>query len=99
MKKPTEEEVAAQEETAEVARQLAGLRYRLKKIATTLPAARETARSAADLDDAPDIAAELRSTIDCVVTDCLGPAIGDLETASLYRPASALDPVDPGKPA
>ena len=99
MKKPTEEEVAAQEEIAEVARQLAGLRYRLKKIATTLPAARETVRSAADLDDAPDIAAELRSTIDCVVTDCLGPAIGDLETASLYRPASALDPVDPGKPA
>jgi hypothetical protein len=95
MKQPTEEEAAAQEEVAEVARQLAGLRYRLKKVATTLPVAQETVRSAADLDDHPDVATELRSTIECVVTDCLGPAIVDLETVSLYRPADALDPEKP----
>jgi hypothetical protein len=87
MIKPTKEEAAAQEEVAMVARQLSGIRYGLKKIAATMPAPEPG--NAGDLDDEPDIATELRSTIECVVTDRLTPAISDLETASLYRPARA----------
>jgi hypothetical protein len=84
---PTEEEVTAQGEVAEVARQLSGLRYWLKKVVATLPPPRAAAHSAADLDGEPDVATELRSTIECVMTDCLTPAITNLEAASVYRPA------------
>jgi len=87
MAKPTEEEVAAQKEVAEVARKLSELRYGLKKVVATLPPPRAAAHPAADLDGEPDVATELRSTVECVMTDCLTPAIADLEAASLYRPA------------
>ena len=87
MAMPTKEEVAAQKEVAEVARELSGLRYWLKKVAGTLPPPRGAANPAADLDGDPDVATELRSTIDCVTTDCLTPAIADLKAAALYRPA------------
>ncbi len=84
MTQPREEETVAQREVAEVARQLANLRYRLKTIAADLPVPREPA--AGDLEEEPSLEVALRSAIDCVVTDCLNPAIGDLETASLLRP-------------
>jgi hypothetical protein len=86
MTQPREEESVAQSEVAEVARQLANLRYRLKTIAADLPVPREPA--AGDLDGEPGLAVALRSAIECVVTDCLNPAIGDLETASLLRPGT-----------
>ena len=36
-------------------------------------------------EEQSDVAQELASVIDCVLTDSIGPAIRDLETASLYR--------------
>lgn len=88
MTQPREEETVAQREVAEVARQLANLRYRLKTIAADLPVPREPGPTG-DLDGEPGLAVALRAAIECVVTDCLNPAIGDLETASLYRPGTA----------
>ncbi len=88
MTQTREEEAVAQSEVAEVARQLANLRYRLKKIVADLPVPREPG-PAGDLEGEPGLAVALRSAIECVVTDCLNPAIGDLETASLLRPGTA----------
>jgi hypothetical protein len=94
MANPTPVDVAAQKEVAEVARELSGLRYWLKKVADTLPPPR-AAHPTADLDGDPDVATELRSTIDCVTTDCLTPAIADLEAAALYRPAGEAQGGEP----
>lgn len=88
MTEKTPEESRAQEEVATLARELSALRYRLRQIPANLPSLPAADNPMADLDGEPDIPTELRRTIDCVVADSLTPAIADLETASLYRPAS-----------
>lgn len=87
----TPEESRAQEEVAAVARELAALRYRLRQIPLNLPPSPIPYNPAADLDGEPDVATELRTRIDCVIADCLTPAVADLETASLYRPAAGRE--------
>jgi hypothetical protein len=81
------EQSAAQKEVAEAAKELSALRYRLKKVLADLPPPPGANSPTTDLDGEPDVATELRSTLDCVIADCLNPAIADLEAASLYRPA------------
>ena len=84
MMEPTPE--AVQEELVLVSQELAALRFRLKRAVAALPGAREDAE--VDLnEEPPDLAAEVRSAVECVVTDYLTPAIADLETAALYRPS------------
>ena len=87
MTETTLETSAAQKEVAEMAKELSALRYRLKQIAANLPPPPAADNPATDLDGEPDVATELRSTLDCVIADCLTPAIDDLEAASLLRPA------------
>jgi hypothetical protein len=63
---------AAKEEIRDVVRGLEALRFRLVGVRASLPAATEEA----------DPAADLRTIIDCVLTDSLNPAIRDLRKAA-----------------
>jgi len=59
---------------------------RLRKIHAGLPVSpREEAMLLGEAD--PDVATELRSAIECVIPDCLEPAIRTLREAADYRPS------------
>lgn len=70
-------EKAAQEEIWDVIRTLEALRFRLVGLRASLPASQ-------DKEEA-DGATDLRTVIDCVLTDSLGPAIRDLRKAARDR--------------
>ena len=74
---------AIQEELREVLPDLKGLERRLKAIHGRLPGPSNTEREQ-EAEDEEDVSTEIRSVIECVLTDSLGPAIRDLETASRY---------------
>ena len=76
-------ETAAQAEVAEVARELTALRYRLLGVVASLGPKQE---GAAETDDDPDVATEVRSVVECVLQDSIRPAITDLLAASQYSP-------------
>lgn len=57
---------------------LESLRLQLMGIQVVLPEARAEALNLADVEDL-DAATEIRTVIDCVLRDWLGPAIVDLE--------------------
>ena len=83
----TEEETAAQAELTELTQELSGLQHWLREIVANLPAAPgETGNADVDLDQEPDVATEVRSTVQCVLADHLMPALRDLDDAARYRP-------------
>jgi hypothetical protein len=79
----TDLEASAQEELRKIVDGLKGNEKRLKEIHQSLPAPSD-AETAQETDDEKDVSTEIRSVIECVLTDSLGPAIRDLQTASHY---------------
>jgi len=86
----TEEEEAAQQRVREEARALQALRDRLKEVASDLPPA-VWELDASDLVDDPEMAAEMRRVIECVLADRLQPAIEDLLAVADYRKGEGGD--------
>lgn len=80
----TEAEKETQEMVRDVAKELAKLRDRLEEIARGLPQS-QSELDLGDLVDNPDVAAEVRRVVECVVADSLRPAIDDLLAAASYR--------------
>jgi hypothetical protein len=76
----TQAEAAAQAELRKIVAELESLRSRLLEIVETLP------KPPGDVEDEEemDIATEVRSVIECVLTDNIRPAIRDLRTAASY---------------
>jgi len=74
---------AIQEELREVLPDLKGIERRLKAIHQRLPGP-SNMEIEQEAEDEEDVSTEIRSVIECVLTDSLGPAIRDLETASRY---------------
>jgi hypothetical protein len=73
-------EAAAQAELRKIVGELESLRFRLSEIVETLPKPPEYAENEEEMD----VATEVRSVIECVLTDNIGPAIRDLRTAAAY---------------
>jgi hypothetical protein len=74
----------AQDELQVLVEQLKGIQKSLRSLRGRLPA--PTAGGVeGENEEQSDVAQELTSVIDCVLTDSVGPAIRDLEAASLYR--------------
>lgn len=61
----------------------------LPRMLAALPLSAQERDPQADLDAEPDVTGELRRVIQCVLADCLEPAIRDLRAAAEYRLASA----------
>ena len=74
---------AIQEELREVLPDLKGIERRLRAIHGRLPAPSD-AEMEQEAEDEEDVSTEIRSVIECVLADSLGPAIRDLEAASRY---------------
>ncbi len=68
---------AAQEQLGEVVRELEGSWYRLIGVRESLPASVAETVRLAEVEEA-DPTAEIRTVIQCVLNDSLGPAIKDL---------------------
>ncbi len=85
-------EAAAQARLKEIAEDLKDVEKRLREIHKSL-ASPENARPgpAAESEADNDISTEIRSVIECVLTDSLGPAIRDLRTAARYGTKGSLD--------
>lgn len=73
-------EAAAQAELRKIVGELESLRFRLSEIVETLP----KPPGDAEYEEEMDVATEVRSVIECVLTDNIGPAIRDLRTAASY---------------
>lgn len=81
----SEREDEAQARVRGVVEDLKAIHLRLEEVAARLPiSARETMMLLGE--EEPDVTTELRSTIECVLADQLGPAIHDLARAASYRP-------------
>ena len=68
---------AAQEQIREIVRDLEAIRFRLLGVRESLPASVAETVRLAEVEEA-DPATEIRTVIQCVLSDSLGPAIGDL---------------------
>jgi len=79
---------AIQEELREVLPDLKGIERRLKAIHRRLPGPSD-AEMEQEAEGEEDVPTEIRSVIECVLTDSLGPAIRDIETL-LCQAASGL---------
>jgi hypothetical protein len=81
----TEAEAAAQAELRGIVGDLDAIRARLEEIHARLPVPpEETAMLMGEKE--LDVATEIRSVIECVLTDSLRPTIRDLAAAASYRP-------------
>jgi hypothetical protein len=76
----TEAEAAAQAELRQIVQELDDIRAHLEAMHERLPVPPEEG------EEEMDIATEIRSVIECVLTDSLRPAIRDLAAAASYRP-------------
>lgn len=77
-------EVAAQAELRQMVEELETIRSRLSDLHDRLPVSpEETAMLIGDAE--MDFATGVRSVIECVLADSLGPAIRDLAAAASYR--------------
>ena len=85
----TEAEREAQEQVRDVAHALAKLQERLEEIVRGLPQS-PGELDLSDLVDDPDVAAEVRRVVECVLADRLQPAIDDLLAVSA-RPGTDED--------
>ena len=81
----TETEAFAQVELRQIVQELDTIRGRLTEIHERLPVPpEETAMLMGEQE--MDVATEIRSVIECVLSDSLRPAIRDLAAAASYRP-------------
>ena len=78
----TRQEEDAQAELRRIVEELKKVRSQLRDIVAALPSTPEEAMYA---EEDPDIATEVRSIIECVLTDQIGPAVRDLGAAAEYR--------------
>jgi len=86
----TEAEAAAQTELRQIVEELDAIRSRLAEIHDRLPVPpEETAMLMGEQE--MDVATEVRSVIECVLSDSLRPAIRDLAAAASYRPRFQSD--------
>ena len=76
----TQAEAAAQAELRKIVAELELIRSHLLEIAETLPKPPGDVENEEEMD----IATEVRSVIECVLTDNIRPAIRDLRTAASY---------------
>jgi len=86
----TEAEREAQEQVRDVAQALAKLQGRLEEIVRRLPQSPEEL-DLSDLVDDPEVAAEVRRVVDCVLMDHLRPAVHDLMAVADYRKPGSGD--------
>jgi len=56
----------------------------LQRVLAALPLSARERNPEADLDADPDITSEIRRVLECVLTDCLEPAIRDLSAVAEY---------------
>ena len=79
----TDPEAAARAELSRVIEELESIGRRLERVRAILPVpAEESLR----LDETEmDVATEIRSVVECVLSDSLRPAIRDLQAAAGYR--------------
>jgi hypothetical protein len=75
---------AVQDELQVIVGKLEGIERSLIALRDTLPPP-APGEAAGEIDEQSDAALELRSVIDCVLTDSIHPAARDLRAASLYR--------------
>ncbi|MFL6261772.1 MAG: hypothetical protein ACJ76Y_18900 [Thermoanaerobaculia bacterium] len=75
---------SVQDELQVVVGKLEGIERSLIALRDTLPPP-SPGEAAGEVDEQSDTALELRSVIDCVLTDSIRPAARDLRAASLYR--------------
>ena len=81
----TEAEAAAQAELERIVEELDAIRFRLVDIHAKLPVSPdETAMLLGE--EEMDVATEVRSIIECVLSDSIQPAIRDLAAAASFRP-------------
>jgi len=81
----TETEALAQAALRQIVQELDTIRGRLTEIHERLPVPpEETAMLMGEQET--DVATEIRSVIECVLSDSLRPAIRDLAAAASYRP-------------
>lgn len=79
----------ARKELQAVVKELEGLQGRLLEIRRVLPPPPPTPE---DELAAPDASVEMKRVIECVLHDCVGPAIRDLLAAAEYRPGVTAEP-------
>ena len=79
----------ARKDLQSVIKELEGLQGRLLEIRRALPPTPPTPED--DLAD-PDAPTEMKRVIECVLQDCVGPAIRDLLGAVEYRPGVEAEP-------
>jgi hypothetical protein len=78
-------EAAAQADLRGIVEELDGIHSRLESLHARLPVPpEETAMLMGEQE--MDVSTEIRSVIECVLTDSLRPAIRDLAAAASYRP-------------
>jgi hypothetical protein len=82
-------EAAAQDELQEIVGKLEDIERKLREIHQRLPAPAD-AETAQEVEGEQDVSAVIRSTIECVLADSLGPAMRDLRAASLHGTGSRL---------
>ena len=81
----TKAEIAAQAELRQMVEELDAIRCRLSDLHDRLPVSpEETAMLVGEAE--MGFATEVRSVIECVLADSLGPAIRDLAAAASYQP-------------
>jgi hypothetical protein len=78
----TRSEEEAQAELRRILEDLKRVRSKLRDIAAALPSTLEEAMYA---EEDPDVATEVRSIIECVLTDQIGPAVRDLSAVVEQR--------------
>jgi signal transduction histidine kinase len=78
----TKQEEEAQAELRRIVEALKKVQSQLRDIVAALPSTLEEAMYA---EEDPDVATEIRSIIECVLTDQIGPAVRDLSAAAEYR--------------
>lgn len=84
----TNEESKAREEVRTIVADLEAIRSRLEDVRASLPVpALEAVMLVGEMD--MDVSTEIRTTIECVVHDFIGPAIRDLQTAADYSPGQS----------
>src|SRR5258708_2957654 len=80
----TKGEAEAQAELRRVVEELKGIRTRLRDVAAALPRSLEEELGYGE-EESPDAATEVRSIIECVLTDQIDPAMRDLAAAAEYQ--------------
>jgi hypothetical protein len=87
-----EAEAAAQAQLKEIAEELKAIEKKLREIHKSLvPPEDARPEEVAESEADNDISTEIRSVIECVLTDSLGPAIRDLRAAARYGTKGSSD--------